>query len=121
MKERRKFSLVLLIVVITYCSVLAPTAWSQSTPPDIQLTAAAATILYFPFKAAFALGGGIVGGLTYVFSGFCETTAKRIWIPSMYGTYIITPDHLSRDRPIRFLGVEAEIGGIPTTPVAANS
>jgi hypothetical protein len=44
-----------------------------------------------------------------------QTTAKRIWIPSMYGTYIITPDHLSRDRPIRFLGVEAEIGGMPTT------
>ena len=103
-----RFLLVVLIVVITYCSVLVPPAWSQA-PPDIQLTAAAATILYFPFKAAIALGGGIVGGLAYVFSGFCETTAQSIWIPSMYGTYIITPAHLSRDRPIRFWGVKAEI------------
>ena len=115
-----RFPLVVLIVVITYCSVLVPPAWSQA-PPDIQLTAAAATILYFPFKAAFALGGGIVGGLAYVFSGFCETTAKRIWIPSMYGTYIITPEHLGRDRPIRFLGVEAEIWRMPTTPAATHS
>ncbi|MDK2742912.1 MAG: hypothetical protein NDI90_08345 [Nitrospira sp. BO4] len=104
----RFFSLVLLIVVLTCCSVLVPPAWSQG-PPDIQLTAAAATILYFPFKATFALGGGIVGGLAYVLSGFCETTANSIWIPTMYGTYILTPQHLSRDRPIRFVGVEAEI------------
>ncbi|UVT17038.1 MAG: hypothetical protein H8K04_05650 [Nitrospira sp.] len=104
----RFFPRVVLIVVITCCSVLVPPAWSQA-PPDIQLTAAAVTILYFPFKAAVALGGGIVGGLAYVLSGFCETTAKDIWIPSMYGTYIITPHHLSRDRPIRFLGVDAEI------------
>ncbi len=111
--------LMALIVVIT-CSVLVPSAWSQA-PPDIQLTAAAATILYFPFKAAFALGGGVVGGLAYVVPGFCEITAKRIWIPSIYGTYIITPEHLSRDRPVRFLGVEPEFGWVPTTPAATHS
>jgi hypothetical protein len=81
---------------------------------------AAATILYFPFKAAFAIGGGIVGGLAYVFSGFSEPTAKSIWVPSMYGTYVITPEHLSGDRPVRFLGVAAESEGMPTTPAAAN-
>jgi hypothetical protein len=115
-----RFSLAVLIVVVTYCSVLVPPTWSQP-PPDIQLTAAAATILYFPFnKAAFALGGGIVGGLAYVFSGFCETTAKRIWIPSLYGTYIITPEHPSLDRPIRFLGVVAESEGYPPPPAPIN-
>lgn len=71
MKERKvlhvRFSLVVLIVIVAYCSVLVPPAWSQA-PPDMQLTAAAATILYFLFKAAFAFGGGIVGGLPiYVF------------------------------------------------------
>jgi hypothetical protein len=64
--------------------------------------------VYFPFKAAFAIGGGIVGGLAYVFSGMSEQTAKNIWIPSMYGTYVITPEHLSGDRPVRFFGVAAE-------------
>ncbi len=103
-----RFPLVILIVALTCCSVLVPPAWSQA-PPDVQLTAGVATILYFPFKAAFALGGGLVGGLAYVFSGFCETTANRIWIPSVYGTYILTPQHLSRLRPIHFWGVEAEI------------
>lgn len=77
---------------------------------------AAATILYFPFKAAFAIGGGLVGGLAYVFSGFSEQTAKNIWVPSMYGTYVITPEHLNGDRPVRFLGVAAENEGGVTAP-----
>ncbi|UVT20037.1 MAG: hypothetical protein H8K03_20035 [Nitrospira sp.] len=103
-----RFPLVVLIVVIICCSVLVPPAWSQA-PPDLQLTAGVATILYFPFKAAFALGGGLVGGVVYVLSGFCEITANRIWIPSMYGTYILSPQHLSLDRKIRFFAVEPKI------------
>ena len=109
-----RFPIVVLIVVIVSCAVLIPLAWSQS-PPDIQVVSAAVTILYFPFKAVVALGGAVVGGLAYVLSGFNETTAKRIWIPSMYGTYIITPEHLSCDRRIRFVGVADESEGMPTT------
>ncbi|HEX6727471.1 MAG TPA: hypothetical protein VF078_08975 [Nitrospira sp.] len=126
-----KLPIVILIVVITYCSMLLVTpAWSQSSPPDTQqgtasgagmgAASAAATILYFPFKAAFAIGGGIVGGLAYVFSGFSESTAKSIWVPSMYGTYLITPEHLSGDRPVRFLGVEADNEGMPSAPAPTN-
>ncbi|MGE0644887.1 MAG: hypothetical protein AB7P24_14555 [Nitrospira sp.] len=112
--------MVVLVVVMTYCSMLVAPAWSQSSTDQQQGTAtgagmgaasAAATILYFPFKAAFALGGGIVGGLAYVFSGFSEQTAMNIWVPSVYGTYLITPEHLSGDRPVRFLGVAAEHEG----------
>lgn len=83
---------------------------STGTPSGVgmQAASAVATILYFPFKAAFAIGGGLVGGLAYAFSGGSEQTAKNIWIPSIYGTYIITPDHLKGDKPVRFLGVPAE-------------
>ena len=81
---------------------------------------AVATILYFPFKAAFAIGGGIVGGLAYVFSGFSEPTAKSIWVPSILGDYAIIPEHLGGDRPIRFLGVAAENGGTAVTPAPTN-
>ena len=63
------------------------------------------TLLYLPLKAAFAIGGGVVGGLAYAFSGGNENAAKSIWTTSMYGTYIITPDHLRGDKPVRFLGV----------------
>ena len=83
---------------------------STGTPSGVgmQAASAVATIVYFPFKAAFALGGGVVGGLAYVFSGGSEQTAKNIWIPSLYGTYIITPEHLKGDKPVRFLGVPSD-------------
>jgi hypothetical protein len=71
----------------------------------MQVASGFSTLLYFPLKAAFAIGGAIVGGLTYAFTGGDEHAAKRVWTTSMYGTYIITPDHLRGDKPIRFLGV----------------
>ena len=64
-----------------------------------------ATIPYGVTKVAFAVGGGIVGGLAYLFSGANTETAKNIWTTSIYGTYVITPDHLRGDRAVRFLGV----------------
>ena len=71
----------------------------------LQAAASGSTILYFPLKAAFAIGGGIVGGLAYAFSGGNEQAAKSIWDTSLRGTYYISPDHLQGNRPIRFLGV----------------
>ena len=125
-----RLPMVILFVVITYCSMLVAPAWSQSSSADTQqgtangagmgAAAAVSTILYFPFKAAFAIGGGLVGGLAYLFSGFSEPTAKSVWIPSMYGTYVITPEHLNGDVPVRFLGVAAESEAPPTTPTATN-
>jgi hypothetical protein len=114
-----------ILVLLTFSSVLiaspvlAQDSSTSSTPTGdastgtpsgvgMQAASAVATILYFPFKAAFAIGGGVVGGLAYAFSGGSEQTAKNIWIPSIYGTYIITPDHLKGDKPVRFLGVPAE-------------
>ncbi len=120
-REASCFKLVAAFLLLTLCIVtMVPSAWSQeSTPPPLtgnteggnassagmQAAAAVSTILYFPLKAAFAIGGGIVGGLAYAFSGGNEQAAKSIWDTSLRGTYIITPDHLQGNRPIRFLGV----------------
>jgi len=125
-----KLQLVTLIVTLAFCSMITAPAWSQSSSSDtqqgtasgacIQAASAVATILYFPLNAAFAIGGGIVGGLAYAFSGGSEQTAKNIWVPSMYGTYIITPEHLSGDRPVRFLSVAAD-EGVPSEPAPMTS
>jgi hypothetical protein len=131
LRRRLWVNLLVLTVVLTFCSaLLIPPLSAQepgsttgtaadSTPSGVGMQAgsALATILYFPFKAAFALGGGIVGGLAYAFSGGSEQTAKSIWIPSIYGTYIITPDHLKGDKPIRFLGVPNDARDASDVPV----
>jgi hypothetical protein len=127
------FKLVVVFLLLALCAVtMAPAAWSQEStaPPSsasteggdtssagMQVAAGASTLLYFPLKAAFAISGGIVGGLAYAFSGGNEQVAKSIWTTSLYGTYIITPDHLQGNRPIRFLGV-ADSNDAPTSASA---
>jgi hypothetical protein len=121
LREASGFKLVAVSLLLVLCTLtMVPSAWSQenaATPSSASpeggnassagmgAAAAVATILYFPFKAAFAIAGGIVGGLAYVFSGANEQAAKSIWDTSLRGTYYISPDHLQGNRPIRFLGV----------------
>ena len=113
------FRLVAIGLVVALCTVPSVPAWSEEPLPaassdteggsassaSMGAAAGLSTLLYLPLKAAFAIGGGVVGGLAYAFSGGNENAAKSIWTTSMYGTYIITPDHLRGDKPIRFLGV----------------
>jgi hypothetical protein len=121
LREASGFKLVAVTLLLTLCIItMVPSAWSQenaATPSSanpeggtassagMQAAAGFSTLLYLPLKAAFALGGAIVGGLTYIFSGANEKAAMPVWVTSIYGTYIITPDHLQGNRPIRFLGV----------------
>lgn len=112
----RTLPLIALVVLMTFASLVSTPAWSQEAPAPtseggnassagMQALAGLTTILYLPVKGAFAIAGGIVGGLTYVFTGFDDTSAKKVWTTSMYGTYLITPEHLQGDKAIRFLGV----------------
>ena len=120
-RETSSFKLVAVFLLLALCAVtMVPSAWSQETaaPPSsesseggsassagMQAAAGLLTIPYVACKAAFAIAGGIVGGLTYAFTGGNEQAAKSVWTTSMYGTYILTPDHLQGNRSIRFLGV----------------
>lgn len=83
---------------------------SQGSAKGAGLQAASwlATVVYGPFKIAFAVVGGVTGGLTYAFSGGNLDAAKSVWHTSVYGTYVITPEHLQGDKPVRFLGVASE-------------
>lgn len=78
---------------------------STATRAGLGVASFLATIPYGVTKVAFAAVGGIVGGLAYVFSGADTETAQHVWTTSMYGTYVITPDHLRGDKAVRFLGV----------------
>ena len=73
------------------------------------------TIPYGATKVCFAILGGVTGGLTYVFSGGNLDAAKSVWQTSVYGTYVLTPEHLQGDKPVRFLGVASDNDGAPLT------
>ena len=63
------------------------------------------TLVYTPVKLAYAILGGIIGGFTYGLTGGDLETAQSVWEPSVYGTYVITPDHLKGNEPVRFVGI----------------
>ena len=106
------------LVILLFCSfVLGSGDWSvgpsyASSPPSSGTPAgaglhAAAWLLTLPYgaiKVAFALGGGIVGGLTYAVSAGNVKAAQSVWVPSMYGDYTVKPEHLSGKQTLRFIG-----------------
>lgn len=130
-REASGFKLVAVCLLLALCTiVVVPSAWSQGNAPSSVGTseggstsdagwgvlAGLSSLVYFPLKAAFAIGGGVVGGLTYLFSGLNEKAAMPVWETSMYGTYLITPDHLQGNRPVRFLGVVDSNDGAAPAP-----
>ena len=110
---------VAVVLVLSMCHLtVIPVAWGQEKEEGsteatesqgaLGVAAALLTIPYSVFKVVFALSGGIVGGLAYVFSGADEKIARKVWDTSMRGTYVITPDHLKGNKAVRFLGVPPE-------------
>lgn len=78
---------------------------SSASGAGLQAASWLLTIPYGAAKVVFAILGGVTGGLTYVFSGGDTDAAMAVWGTSVYGTYVITPDHLKGDKAVRFLGV----------------
>jgi hypothetical protein len=61
-------------------------------------------LLYMPTKFVYSTLGGITGGFAYVLTGLRMDIAKAIWVPSMGGTYVVTPSMLKGDDKIYFSG-----------------
>lgn len=101
--------------------IVAPAAVAQSEETEgtgsqygLGVSSVLLTIPYGLIKAVMATMGGLVGGLTYTFSGFDDRAAKAVWYTSMRGTYVITPDHLRGTKAVRFFGLppqEGQAGG----------
>jgi hypothetical protein len=109
--------MVLLLVVALVQLTVVPAGLAQGTEDGtsgsakgagLQAASWLATIPYGAAKVCLAIGGGVVGGLTYIFSGGNLDAAKAVWHTSVYGTYVLTPEHLQGDKPVRFLGYSTE-------------
>src|SRR5262245_11012449 len=87
-------------------------AEQSGTSPEgaagLQAVSWLATVPYGAVKVAYALGGGIVGGFTWVMSGGDTEAAKAVWVPSMTGDYIVQPENLTGDKPLHFVGGSSE-------------
>ena len=102
--------LVLCAFALVVCLGIPGTGWaaeedsSPSNEAALGLGSGLLTLVYLPMKVVYAALGGIVGGFTYGLTGGNLETAQSVWGPSMYGTYVITPEHLKGNEPVRFYG-----------------
>ena len=104
-----------LMVVKTYprrahpqSSPSSPSNLSSPEAAGLQAACWALTVPYGAAKMAYAIGGGIVGGLAWAITGGNMEVAKSIWIPSMTGDYIVQPQHLTGEKHLYFVGVSSE-------------
>lgn len=112
--NRIALRMVAVIVALSVC--LAPVAWaaeqnSNSNPAsDLGLGVASfiCSVPYGAIKVAVAILGGVIGGFTYVLSGFNKQAADAVWYTTIEGDYIVTPDHLRGKKEFRFTGVPPE-------------
>jgi hypothetical protein len=69
---------------------------------------------------AYAAGGSIVAGLAYVLSGGDKDVAKPIFDASVRGDYVVTPQHMSGERDLEFVGRPRSDQALRAPDVSAN-
>lgn len=65
-------------------------------------------LLYMPAKVVYAVLGLPTGGLGYLLTIGDTETMDRIFGASLGGTYVVTPEMLRDEEPIRFIGPTAD-------------
>ena len=89
-------------------SLSRPANLSSPETAGLQAACWALTVPYGAAKMAYAIGGGIVGGLAWAMTGGNMEVAKSVWIPSMTGEYIVQPQHLNGEKHLYFVGASSE-------------
>lgn len=78
--------------------------YSPGAEAGWSLGAMGANIGYFPAKLVVAWIGAVGGGLAGFLTGGSTRAAYAIWVPTMGGTWMLTPDHLDGSQRIAFFG-----------------
>ena len=92
-------------VIITSLSA-SPALAASNTLREAGLGAGSAvcSLVYGPFKIAYATVGTILSGAAWLFTGGNGETAGRIYHSSLRGDYVVTPEHLTGKRNLEVVG-----------------
>lgn len=111
-KEMAKLFFTLIIIMTTALSNSLAFADeggdnNQLAEAGLEFASGLCTLVYLPIKSVYAGVGAIIGGFAWTLSGGNDEVAKSIWEPSIYGTYVIVPDHLTGNESVRFIGTSS--------------
>jgi len=98
----------LLIALTESPAIAADNSGTSPVGVGLQVASWVTTVPYGAAKVAYALTGGIVGGLTWVLTGGNTTIANAVWIPSITGDYIVQPKNLTGEKSLHFVGGSSE-------------
>lgn len=93
--------------------------WSQA---GLGVAAIGADFLYVPAKLIYGVLGLTTGSAGWVLTGGDGEVANRIFTPSLRGTYVLTPQHITGDETIHFVGTSryrssgTAVAGSPAPP-----
>ena len=79
-------------------------AFEPGHKPISYVGSALASSLYFPAKVAFAVGGAVVSGITYVATLGSPEPTREIWTSSVEGDYVVTPSMIEGREDVDFVG-----------------
>ena len=100
-------------VLVAAMLVAAPSAWANkqtgaATEGGLGIAAAVSSLVYGPTKIVYAVGGTVIAGFAWVFSGGDTKVATIVLTRSVRGTYVITPRTLLGKEEIEFVGRSPE-------------
>ncbi len=62
------------------------------------------TLVYSPLKLAYAASGLVVGSMAWLWSFGSRRVTQPIFRSALGGDYVVTPEHLTGKRKLRFAG-----------------
>lgn len=121
----------ILAVGLTACLLASPTValagdHTKEVSKESGMGAAAAltSLVYSPVKLVYAVGGLVIGSLAWVFTAGDTEVADKVYVRSLRGTYVITPEILRGEEPLVFIGRDPSVmpveqpKAVATGPVA---
>ena len=67
------------------------------------------SLVYGPAKVVYATLGSFTGGLAFLLTGGRTDVPREIIQPAIRGDYIVTPEHLTFNQPLEFVGKEGSL------------
>lgn len=108
--------------VLALFMATAPMAAQAESPAaefGIGTATVVANLFYGPTKLLYAIGGGLVASIAYVFSGGDVAVARPIVDASLRGDYFVSTSHLRGQSDLEFVGRRPDLERVNAKDVAA--
>jgi hypothetical protein len=116
--------LLVAVALVALVSSSAPrAAWAEKSTAEAGgwgVASGLCSLVYAPVKIVYAVGGGLIGGLAWVFSAGDNDVANAVITPAVRGDYVVTTGHLRGEEPLEFIGRDPAYSGDASSDVASD-